>query len=74
MPSGTPIVRGQFIHVLRLLRQSRRPDSGVKRSQIPHITSLHRHTVTAIIEQAAIKWLESIEDAERHDDLVDRGR
>ena len=74
MPKGTPTTECQCLHVLRLLRQSKRPTSQISRGTIPRIANLHRHTVSRIIEQAAIKWLEIVEAAERLDDLQDRGR
>lgn len=74
MPSGKRTEACTCLRVLKLLRQARRPGSQLKRSRIPHVAGIHRETVTAIIEQAAVKWLEIVEAAERADDLEDRGR
>lgn len=72
MPSGKAVTESDFRRVLQLLRKSHRNE--IRRSQIAGITQLHRHTVTSIIEQAAVKWLEAIEEVERNDEMCDRGR
>lgn len=72
MPSGEKVSERQRRHTLQLLRQSYREGSALKRSQIPEIVGLHRDTVSLIRDQAAIKWLEELEQAERLGDLRDR--
>lgn len=74
MPSGSKVPDRIWHWALQLLRQSYRPGSELRRSKIPEICGIHRNTFHRIRDEAAIKWLEYCEDAERHDQLVDRGR
>lgn len=73
MPSGKKITHREARRVLQLLRQIKRPGSLVKRADIARIVRLDRHTVREVIEQAAVHWLEDIEQAERLSDMIDRG-
>lgn len=73
MTSGRQTTSRDFIYVLRLLRQSKRTGSMLKRADIPRLSHLSRDAVRAIIDQAAIHWLDDLESAQRMDELINRG-
>ena len=72
MPRGYEVTEHQQRMVLRLLRESYRDGSQVRRSQIPKMTGLEKRTVWRIIDRAAIGWLRVLERAEQVEDMINR--
>lgn len=65
MTTGQRVTERHRRWVLSLLRETRRPGSSMKWSQIPEITGLHRQTVADIRDEAAVAYLDWLEEHER---------
>jgi len=72
MPRGEQTTYGQWRQALKLLKESYREGSEVRRSRIPAMCGMSARTFCRIRDQAAIHWYDDVLHAEHISDVRDR--